>query len=437
MLKLGIDNYIDKFKENRKIDPVIFSDENIVYIKLYKIEREKDLYQGGKRNILDKVVERSDFSGFIFDKKDVELLETYISCESFSISKNLKNFLELQSITNNTLSLTNNLPKSINVNDVHMIDVAMFKNYLDHLNVVKQIKTKVSKIVKDKFNKTGKVEKVDTSAIFSNVGYIVKGFEGKYISLSKGDRTFIKNFMDAQIKEGAYKITMKETLPLYKESIKEILNIGYDLLKLNENKSKLKSFSIKYYGREVKQLESCWQLYFEKYFRVMLMNYKEFYSHVVFKEIVGYDKDSIPDFLAVDIYNNIDIIEIKTHKTILFRKEGGRDSYYPSHDLNKSIFQLNKYLDLKSENIDLLKIDNQYTKSLIENDKVYRPRGILIISSKDHLVSEKTNDELTARLEKEIKKLKTTYNNIDVILFDELLENLQNYLNYIEISLEK
>jgi hypothetical protein len=158
MLKLGIDNYIDKFKENRKIDPVIFSDENIVYIKLYKIEREKDLYQGGKRNILDKVVERSDFSGFIFDKKDVELLETYISCESFSISKNLKNFLELQSITNNTLSLTNNLPKSINVNDVHMIDVAMFKNYLDHLNVVKQIKTKVSKIVKDKFNKTGKVK---------------------------------------------------------------------------------------------------------------------------------------------------------------------------------------------------------------------------------------------------------------------------------------
>ena len=104
------------------------------------------------------------------------------------------------------------------------------------------------------------------------------------------------------------------------------------------------------------------------------MNYKEFYSQIVFKKIDGYDKDTRPDFLAVDIYNNIDIIEIKTHRTILFKKESNRDSYYPSHDLNKSIFQLNKYLDLKSNNIDLSKIVNSYTKSLIENDKIYRPR---------------------------------------------------------------
>jgi len=242
--------------------------------------------------------------------------------------------------------------------------------------------------------------------------------------------------MDDQIRDGVYKITMKETLPLYKESIKEIIKIGKKLLKLIENKATIKAFSRNILGVERKSLESCWQLYFDKYLRLMLMHYKEFYPQSVFKEMEGYEKESRPDFLAVDLYNNIDIIEIKTHRTILFRKEKGRDSYYPSHDLNKSIFQLNKYLDLKSANIDTSKIENEHTKSLIDNDKIYRPRGVLVISSQDHITSEKTDDELSFRLEKEIKKLKMTYNNIDVVLFDELIRNLENYVTYLEVSLE-
>jgi hypothetical protein len=168
---------------------------------------------------------------------------------------------------------------------------------------------------------------------------------------------------------------------------------------------------------------------------VLLMNYKEFYSQTVFKQMVGYDKEARPDFLAVDIYNNVDIIEIKTHRTILFRKESGRDSYYPSSELNKSVFQLNKYMDLRTNNIDTSKIKDEYTKSLIENDKIYRPRGILIVSSRDHITSDATDDELNSRLEKEIKKLKTTYSNIDIVLFDELIQNLENYVSYLEVSL--
>jgi hypothetical protein len=241
--------------------------------------------------------------------------------------------------------------------------------------------------------------------------------------------------MDDQIREGAYRLTISETLPLYKESIREIIKMGKELLTLSGNKTKLKSFSKNVLGEERKSLESCWQLYFDKYLRVLLMNYKEFYSQTVFKQMEGYDKETRPDFLAVDIYNNVDIIEIKTHRTILFRKETGRDSYYPSHDLNKSIFQLNKYMDLRMENINTSTIKDDYTKSLIENDKIYRPRGILIISSKDHITSEAADDELTARLEKEIKKLKTTYSNIDIILFDELIKNLENYVSYLEVSL--
>lgn len=428
---------IEIFKENRKEDPVIFNNGKIIILKLYNVHRVGSVFQDGERNTTDKVTQRDDyFESVILDIESLNIIDKYFSFENFTIKKELKAFAELQSIQKKHISFTNDIPSGYSIHDITVIDTGKFDNYLDHLNKVKMIKVKTSKIVKDKFNVTDDHE-VNTSAIFANVGYVVKGFEGKYISLSRGDRTFIKNFMDEQIKAGAYQLTIKETLPLYKESIREIIKMGNELLKLTTNKTVLKSFSKRVLGEERKTLESCWQLYFDRYLRVLLMNYKEFYSQIVFKAMEGYEKEARPDFLAVDIYNNIDIIEIKTHRTILFRKENNRDSYYPSHDLNKSIFQLNKYMDLKSENIDTSKIENDYTKSLIENDKIYRPRGILIISSKDHITSERANDELTARLEKEIKKLKTTYSNIDIVLFDELIQNLENYVRYLDVSLDK
>ncbi len=426
---------ISLFKKNRNEDPVVLQDDNHIVLKLYSVHRKENLFHDGERNIRDEVKQRDDyFTTVILDKDSLNIVDKYISFENFTIKKELRDFAELQTIQMKHLSLISNIPSEYNVNDVVVIDTQKFDNYLDHLGKVRMIKTKTAKIVRDKFN-LKKGDQVDTSAIFANVGYVVKGFEGKYIALSKGDRTFIKNFMDEQIKDGAYQLTIKETLPLYKESVREIIKVGTELLELTENKTKLKSFSKRVFGEERKSLESCWQLYFDRYLRILLMDYKEFYSQIVFKKMVGYEKEARPDFLAVDIYNNIDIIEIKTHRTILFKKERNRDSYYPSHNLTKSIFQLNKYMDLRSGNINTANIENGYTKSLIENDKIYRPRGILIISSRDHITSEKADDELSARLEKEIKKLKTTYNNIDVVLFDELIQNLRNYVSYLEVSL--
>lgn len=428
---------VEIFKQNWQENPIVSDENGIIVLNLYRIQRvENPIFQGWERNTRETAEPRNDyFEKIILNEQDLNIIEKYISFENFSIKKELKIFSELQNIQKKYLSFSSIIPLWYDINETTVIDTNKYENYLDHLKMIQNIKTKTSKIVKDKFN-VGDTEDIDTSAIFANVWYIVKGFEWRYLSLSKGDRTFIKNFMDDQIREGVYKLTIKEAFPFYTESIKEIIKIWKELLKLTENKNRIKATSKKLLGDERKSLEACWQLYFDRYLRIFLMNYKEFYSQIVFKKIDGYDKDTRPDFLAVDIYNNIDIIEIKTHRTILFKKESNRDSYYPSHDLNKSIFQLNKYLDLKSNNIDLSKIVNDYTKSLIGNDKIYRPRWLLIISSKDHITSDNTSDELWARLEKEIKKLKTTYNNIDIVLFDELIQNLENYVSYLDISLD-
>lgn len=438
MTEEQLDTILANFARNWSDEPIVGRYDDTIVIRLYTIKRADNVvFQSGKRNTEDTICQRSDFFTMVFvDKNQLDELSKYVNLENLTLESKFRDFSKLQGIQKKFLSLTNILPPDYSRDETSIVDKSKFNNYLDHLNKVKKIKEKATKIVRDKFNVGDNAqEKVDTSAIFANVGYVVKGFEGKYISLSKGDRTFIKKFMDDQIKDGAYRITIKETLPLYRESIQEIIDLGKGLLKLTENKIQVKSYSRKRLGEERKTLESCWQLYFERYLQVMLMGYKDFYPQTVFKPMEGYDKETRPDFLAVDIYNNVDIIEIKHHRTTIFRKEDGRDSYYPSHNLTKAIFQLNKYLDLRSENIDYTKITNEQTRSIIQNSNFYRPRGLLIISSIDHITADRTDDEVSARLEKEIRKLKTAYSNIDVMLFDELIRNLENYVAYLDIYL--
>lgn len=435
MTDIDLQNKFNEFKRHWQQDPNEFHEGQSYIIKLYKTQKNDGVFQGGIYTTEESIVQRTDFRAIIFEQIEELPIEKYIKFDKFSLSPELLDFLKLQNINKSYISLTDNIPTGYDISQIYQLNTKLFDYYLTNLKKAKDIRAKALKIVRDKFNVLPQAEDVNTSAIFSNLGYIVKGLEGKYLALSKYDKRFIKDFMQEQIKDGAYKLTIQEALPLYKESLQEIIAIGKELLRLVENKRKIKSFSQKYLGTERKTLESCWQLYFEKYLQILLMSYKNFYPQVVFKPMPGYDQTSRPDFLAVDIYNNVDIIEIKHHRQNLLRKEVGRDSYYPSHELNKAVFQLNKYIDLRPNDIELSRIQDEYVRSLIENDKIYRPRGILIISSRDHIASEATNEETWVRLEKEIKKLKTTYTNIDIVLFDELIQNLENYVQHIEVAL--
>jgi hypothetical protein len=249
------------FERNWDENPIVSQDNNTLVVKLYNVRRLDSVFQAGERNTRDQITQRSDFFTLaILDRNQIASTEKYISFENFTIKKELKEFSELQDIQNKYLSFIDNIPSGYAITDITYINTQKYDNYLDHLNKVKMIRTKTSKIVRDKFNVTDSSD-VDTSAIFANVGYVVKGFEGKYITLSKGDRTFIKNFMDDQIKAGAYQLTLSETLPLYKESIREIIKMARELLTLTGNKTKLKAFSKKVLGEERKSLESCWQFY--------------------------------------------------------------------------------------------------------------------------------------------------------------------------------
>lgn len=424
------------FKVKWSKDPILFETENSVGIKLFRIVKdEEDINREGERNRTDHIIP-VEFNPkyIILPKLNEKLYKKYIRINDMKLSKELSSYLKLKKIDSEFISFTSLFDE--NQYRATIVNNFEFDNYLEHLNVAVKVRTKMNKIIRDRFTASDSTIKPDTSAILSNIGYLIKDKEGDYLSLSKGDRTFVKKFIFNQLSNGTYKLKVTESLQMFKEDIKHIIKIGEGLLKLSNDKRKIKSYSKKQLGAERSTLESAWQLYFDKYLRIFFMGYKSFYSQATFNPMPGYEKSTRPDFLAVDLYNNIDIIEIKHHRTRLFTKEKGRDSYYPSSDLNKSIFQLNKYLDLTSNLINTNQIKDELIKQLIDNEKIYRPRGVLIISSRDFITSVKTQDDVASRLEKEIKKLKTTYKNIEVILFDELIESLRKYLEDIELTIE-
>jgi len=431
-------DFIEKFKEDWGKDPILEERESYIVLKFYEKKRldySINKEEGIETNQKELIEREYNPKIIIFSREQEKDLSKFMNLGVLKIDNQFKNYLRYKKIESSIVSIT----EKFNQVDfrAQIIDIKDYDNYLKHKDLALKIKQKLDIIIKDKFSILKKDEDIDTSAVLSNMGYIIKGFEGKYFRLSKGDKTFFKTFLESQIKDGGYQLKITESLPMFKEDIKDIIEIGKKLLKLQSNKIQIKKFSKTYFDSEKSTLEGCWQTYFDKYLKLFFMGYKFFYSQKVFYKDIFYKKDTRPDFLAVDFYNNIDIIEIKHHNTPLFSKEKNRDSYYPSADLNKSIFQLNKYLDLKSNLINLKNISDPYFKSLIQADKIYRPRGILIISSLNCLANDRVEEDVQARLEKEIKKIKTTYKNIDIILFDELITSLENYLEAVEFQIIK
>ena len=110
--------------------------------------------------------------------------------------------------------------------------------------------------------------------------------------------------------------------------------------------------------------EKEWQL---KILDILLFIYPQY--HFVIDEI-GLSNMRRVDFILVDLFNNIDIIEIKTPEKSLLRKSKYRDHYIPSHELTGTVMQLEFYLrelnENSSANIKKFKVNYQVRILLIK-----------------------------------------------------------------------
>lgn len=160
--------------------------------------------------------------------------------------------------------------------------------------------------------------------------------------------------------------------------------------------------------------EGDWQRFLQQY--ILLFNT----SYVSAVEKLSVDlRGKYPDFILVNVFGYLDIYEIKKPSTNLLKHDGSRDNYYWDSEVSKAITQTEKYVQmLMKKALDVREIiKEKYALDV----KVVRPRGYIIAGSSAQLENQKMEDDF--------RLLAGALKNVDVVLYDELLNNLKNLLD--------
>jgi hypothetical protein len=159
--------------------------------------------------------------------------------------------------------------------------------------------------------------------------------------------------------------------------------------------------------------ESAWQTFLSDYILLLRSNYGE----IIEKASVTL-QGKFPDFMLIDPYGYLDIYEIKKPATILLKHDTSRNNYYWSPDLAKAISQVENYLHQVQRNSPTLMTDLRRHKNIDVN--IVRPRGYIIAGARAQLKNAKMQDDF--------RILNESLKSVDVILYDELLQNLESFV---------
>jgi len=160
--------------------------------------------------------------------------------------------------------------------------------------------------------------------------------------------------------------------------------------------------------------ESIWQKFLSDYILVLRSNYGE----VLEKESVSL-QGKFPDFMLVDPYGYLDIYEIKKPSTNMLKLDPSRNNYYWDTEISKAIAQVENYAHQSQRQADTLSNDIRKAKGVEVN--IVRPRGYIIAGRRSQLISPKMQDDF--------RILCDSLSNIDVILYDDLLEGLETFVS--------
>lgn len=161
------------------------------------------------------------------------------------------------------------------------------------------------------------------------------------------------------------------------------------------------------------QDEHKWQEFLRDY--ILLFNTN--YVGVLPKKNISL-KGDYPDFLLINVYGYLDIYEIKRPNTPLLSLDKSRNNYYWTPEIAKAISQVENYIEEIQENKNVL-INNVRDKTGV-NIRVIKPRGYIIAGTNSQLIGSEKRDDF--------QMLNGSLKNIEIILYDDFLNNLKNLL---------
>lgn len=176
-----------------------------------------------------------------------------------------------------------------------------------------------------------------------------------------------------------------------------------------------------------KRLEDLWQDFFESY--ILLFNFG-YVNHFQKLRIEGDGVGNIPDFLLLNTYNYLDVLEIKTPRTELLKLDEGRMNFHWSSEASKAISQAENYIDsiIKQEESINKRIRLKY--GIHKEIQANRPTVKIIASTKEDMFAKYSNLDAEGKdkLQRDYWRLNNSLKNIRFVLYDEMLDAFKNSL---------
>ncbi|QDT24418.1 Shedu immune nuclease family protein [Gimesia chilikensis] len=155
--------------------------------------------------------------------------------------------------------------------------------------------------------------------------------------------------------------------------------------------------------------ENVWQKFLHDHILTLLNTY----AHVIEKQSVELD-GKYPDFMLIDAYGYLDVYEIKKPQTKLLSYDNGRKNYYWHAEISRATTQTEKYMSSIQRH--RYELESKLRKESVEA-QIVRPRGFIIAGKRSNLNTEEMREDF--------RVLNDSLKNIDVICFDDLLDNLK------------
>lgn len=299
-----------------------------------------------------------------------------------------------------------------------------FKN-----DVVKPAKdiSKLKKVVERLYKK----EKVCSEDIVKIADMLSKGIEDNI--LKEKDKKIVAQMIPALIKNGNIKISLKDVTDINKDRLMDVIQLGRDLIAKKNGVEKKLGIDRKHIGQEY-----AWQRYFELYGSYLLFGSME--KQIPQAAVTLNSKlratNSDLDLLTINRYGFLDVVELKKSDEYLFKIDDSHDNFVPTPKLSTAISQVNNYLMLlpySQEDGELVKGAESATGMLVFGTKKS-------LMKKEHIEKYMNKTGMTievveAKLRKALRDLNYSYAHIEIVLYDELLDNLENFLNQMDVEM--
>ena len=285
-----------------------------------------------------------------------------------------------------------------------------------------------AKRLKKNIEKLSKGEKISSREFTDLVGTIANGVDD--VELSTKDKQKLAEEIPRLIRSGSVKISLKDITDINKDRLKDVVQLGRDLLSKKIGVEKRLGIEREYIGKEY-----AWQKFFELYGSYLLFGSIE--EEWISAKSKLRNGDSRLDFLTINRYGFLDIVELKRSDEFLFKLDASHDNIVPTPKLSTAISQVNNYLMMlpyDSEKGNLVRGAESATGMLVigSGKSLMREDAIRKYANKDNM----TANTVRLKARKALRDLNYSYAHIQIVLYDELLDNLENFINQMKIEIK-